>query len=147
MSTSALRRRPFSDSSPNQGDSLSRGPRTSIDDPFCILIWKFTVDPADAEQFAALCEGPPVPREEQPKCLFQRLTRTGDAFHVHVGLEDAYGVLAHVTMFADTLKKLCAVSRYRGMDIHGAVEELIELEEPLRRFRPAYFERAGDALV
>lgn len=147
MSTPTLRRRPFSDSSPNQGDSLSRGPRASIEDPFCIVVWKFSVDLADAEQFAALCENPPVPKEEQPKCLFQRLTRKGDAFHVHVGLEDAYGVLAHVTMFADTLRKLGALSRYRGVEIHGAVEELLELKEPLRRFRPAYFKRTGDTLA
>ncbi|MGD8329481.1 MAG: hypothetical protein PVJ49_08580 [Acidobacteriota bacterium] len=147
MSIPTLRRRPFSDSSPNQGDSLSRGPRATIDDPFCIVIWKFTVESDDSGEFAALCERSRAVHEEQPKCLFQRLTRKHDAFHVHVGLEDAYGVLAHVTMFADTLKKLGAVSRYRGVEIHGTVEELTKLKDPLGRFRPAYFERDNDALV
>jgi len=148
MSTPTLRLGPFSDSSPNQGDSLSRGPRTSVDDPFCIVVWKFAVHPRDAQEFAAHCATPAARlREEQPKCLFQRLTRNNGAIHVHVGLEDSYGVLAHVAAFADTLKKLSALSRYRGMEIHGAVEELAELQEPLRRFGPAYFARAGDALV
>jgi hypothetical protein len=147
MTTTTLGRRPFSDSSPDQGDSLSRGSSRPVGDPFCILVWKFAVEDVDVAEFAALCETSSELRGEQPKCLFQRITRGERDFRVHVGLEDAYGVLTHISMFADTLKKLGAVARYKGLEIHGDGGELADLRHPLERFRPLYVERRAEAVL
>jgi len=147
MTAPTIGHRPFSDSSPNQGDSLSRGVSRSVDDPFCILVWKFAVDDRDAAEFSALCEASRELLAEQPKCLFQRVTCCEHGFRVHVGLEDSYGVLAHIAAFSETLKKLGAVARYQGLDIHGEGSELAELRHPLERFRPRYVERHGAAVL
>lgn len=147
MSTTTIRRQPFSDSSPDHDNLGAGGSQRTIHDPFCIMVWKFRVEASRVTAFSALCDEAAALVSEQPKCLFQRLTRKGGEFKVHVGLEDSYGVLAHVSSFSDTLRRAHSLGRYEGVEIHGAELELSYLREPLRAFEPVFFERAVDRLV
>lgn len=147
MSIPAIGRRPFSDSSPDHGQNLTPSRRPSVHDPFCIVLWKFSVDEVDADAFVALHDESARDGHEQPKCLFQRLTRDGNDFRVHVGLEDAYGVLTHLVSFADVLRQAGALARYRGLEIHGPAPELVKLHPALRRFGPMYVARDSGVLV
>lgn len=116
-------------------------------DPFCILVWKFRVDDDHAERFVELCDQSAELAREQPKCLFQRLTRDLHEFQVHVGLEDSYGVLTHVVTFSDTLKRAAAMARFCGLEIYGRDTELARLREPLAPFNPVFIEPRGDLVI
>jgi hypothetical protein len=148
MGIDTIRPRPFSDSSPDHADSFETyAPRRSVNDPFCILVWKFRVPERFAEAFAALCEESSRRLHDQPKALFQRVTRRGNELRVHVGLEDSFGVLTHVVEFSQTLKLMRTMGRYNGVEVHGPGIELDLLREPLRRFRPLFIEQDGNVLV
>ncbi len=120
---------------------------TRLRDPFCILVWKFSVDDDHAERFTELCDQSAELVREQPKCLFQRLRRDRHEFHVHVGLEDSYGVLTHVVTFSDTLKRAAALARFSGLEIYGPGTELTLLHQPLAPFSPLFIEQEGNVAV
>ena len=147
MSTPITRRPSFTDSSPDHANLLGRSPRRTIHDPFCILVWRFKATDETAEALQELCNDAGGLVREQPKCLFQRVTRKGSDFKVHVGLEDAYGVLSHVSSFCSVLRQASRLARYQGVEVHGSPVELAHLRQPLQAFEPAFFERDGDRLV
>jgi hypothetical protein len=147
MSVPTIRLRPFSDSSPDHANLLGGSPRRTIHDPFCIVVWRFKTEAGRAEAFQALCDEAAGLVREQPKCLFQRVTRKGSDFKVHVGLEDSYGVLSHISSFCDVLRQARLLGRYEGVEIHGPAGELAYLRDPLQAFEPTFFERDGDQLV
>ncbi len=130
----------------SRGRSASRqeeppaGAFARLRDPYCILVWKFSVDDDHAERFIELCDQSAELVREQPKCLFQRLRRDRQEFHVHVGLEDSYGVLTHVVTFSDMLKRSAAMARFCGLEIYGSGPELALLRDPLAPFSPLFIE-------
>ena len=120
---------------------------TRLRDPFCILVWKFSVDDDHAERFTELYDQSAELVPEQPKCLFQRLRRDRHEFHVHVGLEDSYGVLTHVVTFSDMLKRSAAMARFCGLEIYGSGPELALLRDPLAPFSPMFIEHNNEVPI
>lgn len=148
MSVPTALSRPPSDSSPDHGEHLVRPPIRSVHDPFCIVVWKFSIADAHVDDFRAVCDDAAACVAEQPKTLFQRTTCTGDnEFQVRVGLEDSFGVLGHVVMFSDALKRIIELGDYRGLEIHGPGSELALVQDPLQPFGPVLFERTADGVV
>lgn len=140
--------RSFTDSSPDHRNDIDASTaHRSIDDPFCILVWKFHVEPSRARSFERLHRESAQLLAEQPKALFQRITQKGDAFDIHVGLEDSYGVLAHVSMFGEFLEGMGSMGRYLGVEVYGPAGELASLRDPLLRLRPRFVEHDGDNVI
>ena len=145
MSTRAVREESRGRSARRREESPAAFAR--LRDPFCILVWKFSVDDDHAKRFAELCDQSAELVHEQPKCLFQRLTRNRHEFHVHVGLEDSFGVLTHVVTFSDTLKRAAAMARFCGLEIYGPGTELALLRDPLASFNPLFIEQRDEVPI
>lgn len=148
MSVSTALPRPPSDSPPDRGDQSVRPTRRSVHDPFCIVVWKFRIDDEHIDKFHGVCDAAAANLVDQPKTLFQRLTRTsGNDFQVRAGLEDSFGVLRHVVAFSEALGQIIELGGYRGLEVHGPTSELKELREPLQPFAPIFVERVASSLV
>ena len=141
MSTPVPDELEFEPSAVGTGSERAVPGRSAVNDPFCIVVWHFECDNARVEEFEALCESLPDPLPDEPKCLFRRVSRDGNAFQIRLGFEDAFGVLTHVVNFSETLEAARSLARSSGLEIHGTGSELAMLSEPLGPFEPLLVEQ------
>lgn len=109
-------------------------------DKHCTLVPYFKVHPGKMDEFRANCEEFVKLTSNEPKCIYYGFTFSGDEVLCREGYEDAEGVLAHLknvgALFQETLK-IADVTR---LEMHGPVEELAKLKEPLAELNPQWFE-------
>ena len=55
------------------------------------------------------------------------------------GYEDAQGVLAHLENVGALLEKSLKIADLTRFEIHGPIDELEKLKEPLADLKPQYF--------
>jgi hypothetical protein len=75
----------------------------------------------------------------EPKCLYYGFSFDGERAHCCEGYEDAQGVLAHLENVGALLEKSLQIADLTRFGIHGPIDELAKLKEPLTDFKPQYF--------
>jgi quinol monooxygenase YgiN len=108
-------------------------------DKCCSIVPDFKVHEGKLEDFKALCEQFVDKTGGEPKCLYYGFSFDGEQAHCREGYEDAQGVLAHLENVGALLEKALKISDLTRLEIHGPIDELAKLKEPLAELNPQYF--------
>lgn len=108
-------------------------------DKCCSIVPYFKVHEGQLEAFKSLCEQFVDKTGTEPKCLYYGFSFDGEQAHCREGYEDAQGVLDHLENVGDLLEKALKISDLTRLEIHGPVDELAKLKEPLADLKPQYF--------
>jgi quinol monooxygenase YgiN len=108
-------------------------------DKCCSVVPYFKVHEGKLEAFKALCEQFVEKTDVEPKCLYYGFSFDGEQAHCREGYEDAQGVLAHLESVGALLEKALEIADLTRLEIHGPIEELAKLKEPLADLKPQYF--------
>ena len=108
-------------------------------DKCCSIVPYFKVHEGKLEAFKVLCEQFVDKTGVEPKCLYYGFSFDGEQAHCREGYEDAQGVLAHLENVGDLLEKALKIADLTRLEIHGPIDELAKLKEPLADLNPQYF--------
>ena len=108
-------------------------------DKCCTLVPYFKVSSDNLDKFKTLCEQFVAKTSEEPKCLYYGFSFDGDEAHCREGYEDAEGLLAHLDNVGLILEEALKIAEITRLEVHGTVEELAKLREPLAKLNPQFF--------
>ena len=76
---------------------------------------------------------------DEPACLYYDFTRNGSIASCREAYVGAEGVLAHLEHVGELLEKFLKHADLIRLEIHGPVEEIDKLREPLADLKPDFF--------
>lgn len=76
----------------------------------------------------------------EEKCYWYDFTICGDIVHCREAYEGAEGLLAHVANVEALIGEALGMSELVRLEVHGPLDELEKLQEPLAGLNPDYFE-------
>ena len=76
----------------------------------------------------------------EEKCHWYDFTICGDIVHCREAYEGAEGLLAHVANVEALIGEALGMSELLRLEVHGSLDELEKLKEPLAELGPDYFE-------
>jgi len=111
----------------------------STQDRCCTIVPYFTISKGKVDAFKNLCEQFVAKTEKEPKCLYYGFSFDGDHVHCREGYEDAEGLLAHLDNVGPLLEEAFKIAELTRLEVHGPVNELEKMREPLAALKPQYF--------
>jgi quinol monooxygenase YgiN len=75
----------------------------------------------------------------EEKCYWYDFTICGDIVHCREAYEGAEGLLAHVANVEALIGEALGMSELLRIEVHGPLDELEKLQEPLAELNPDYF--------
>jgi len=99
----------------------------------------FKVHPGKLEAFKAALPAFIEKTKSEEKNLFYDFTVNGDEIFCREGYVGAEGLLAHLDNVGALLAEAFKIADLTRLEIHGPVEELDKLREPLAHLAPSFF--------
>ena len=112
----------------------------ALEDTMCTIVPYFTVKDGKLDEFKALGEQMVTATKTEADCLFYGFSFNGNRAFCREGYTGAAGVLAHLKNVDSLLQQALAIADLDLFEIHGPADQLAQLQEPLKKLGPTYFE-------
>lgn len=101
----------------------------------------FKIQSGKLEEFLSLMPAFVERTATEPSCIYYDFFRNEDIAFCREAYVGAAGILAHLDNVGDLLDKFLAISELIRLEVHGPVEEIEKLREPLAALKPDFFVR------
>jgi hypothetical protein len=108
-------------------------------DTCCTIVPYFKVSNGNLDIFKGMCEQFIEKTNNESECLYYGFSFDGDQAHCREGYKNAEGLLAHLDNVGALLGEALKIADLSHLEVHGPVEELAKLREPLAELNPQYF--------
>ena len=111
----------------------------TTNDKCCTIVPYFRVASGKLDEFKELCGKCVEQTKKESKCLFYGFSFDGDQAHCREGYQDAEGAFAHLENIGPLLGEILEISELTRLEVHGPIEELAKLRDPMADLNPQFF--------
>lgn len=111
----------------------------SKQDTCCSIAPYFKVPTDNLVRFKELCSKFVESSQKESKCLYYGFSFDGEHAHCREGYADAEGLLDHLENVGSLLEEALQLAEIERLEIHGPMDQLDKLREPLAGLNPQFY--------